>query len=48
MVYAAFLEDPFTWVILATGASLAPLARLREAHVPVPSRSPEASRPARS
>ncbi len=31
MVYAAFLEDPFTWVILAAGASLAPLARLNVA-----------------
>ena len=30
MVYAAFLEDPFTWVILAAGAALAPLAKLRE------------------
>ncbi len=30
MVYAAFLEDPFTWVILAAGAALAPLAQLRE------------------
>lgn len=28
MVYAAFLEDPFTWVILAAGASLAPFAQL--------------------
>ena len=28
MVYAAFLEDPFTWVILAAGAALAPLAQL--------------------
>jgi O-antigen ligase len=28
MVYAAFLEDPFTWVILAAGASVAPLAQL--------------------
>jgi hypothetical protein len=28
MVYAAFLEDPFTWVILAAGASLAPCAQL--------------------
>jgi len=28
MVYAAFLEDPFTWVILAAGVSLAPLAQL--------------------
>ena len=30
MVYAAFLEDPFTWVILAAGAALAPLAKLRD------------------
>ena len=28
MVYAAFLEDPFTWVILAAGVSLAPCAQL--------------------
>jgi O-antigen ligase len=28
MVYAAFLEDPFTWVILASGVALAPSARL--------------------
>jgi O-antigen ligase len=28
MVYAAFLEDPFTWVILAAGVTLAPRARL--------------------
>jgi O-antigen ligase len=28
MVYAAFLEDPVTWVILAAGASLAPFAQL--------------------
>jgi O-antigen ligase len=28
MVYAAFLEDPFTWVILAAGVSLAPRAQL--------------------
>jgi hypothetical protein len=40
MVYAAFLEDPFTWVILAAGASLAPLARLREARVRVRSAQP--------
>jgi O-antigen ligase len=33
MVYAAFLEDPFTWVILAAGAALAPLAKLRDAPV---------------
>ena len=36
MAYAAFLEDPFTWVILAVGASLAPLARLHEARAPAP------------
>lgn len=36
MVYAAFLEDPFTWVILAAGASLAPLARLSEARTRAP------------
>jgi len=40
MAYAAFLEDPFTWVILAAGASLAPLARLHEARVPVPAAQP--------
>ncbi len=34
MVYAAFLEDPFTWVILAAGAALAPLAKLSEARLP--------------
>jgi O-antigen ligase len=28
MAYAAFLEDPFTWVILAAGVSLAPCAQL--------------------
>jgi putative inorganic carbon (HCO3(-)) transporter len=28
MVYAAFLEDPFTWVILAIGLAVAPSARL--------------------
>jgi O-antigen ligase len=28
MVYAAFLEDPFTWVVLAAGVSLAPRAQL--------------------
>ena len=31
--YAAFLEDPFTWVILAAGAALAPSARLAMARV---------------
>jgi putative inorganic carbon (HCO3(-)) transporter len=27
MMYAAFLEDPFTWVILAAGLAVVPLAR---------------------
>ena len=36
MVYAAFLEDPFTWVILAAGAALAPLAQLTEERVRAP------------
>jgi len=43
MVYAAFLEDPFTWVILAMGLALAPSARL--ALVPAPAR-PTAAEPA--
>jgi O-antigen ligase len=42
--YAAFLEDPFTWVILAAGVSIAPFAVLAkwrisaraDAHEPVP------------
>jgi O-antigen ligase len=33
MGYAAFLEDPFTWVILAAGISLAPSAILAKARV---------------
>jgi O-antigen ligase len=33
MGYAAFLEDPFTWVILAAGISLAPCAILAKARV---------------
>jgi O-antigen ligase len=41
MVYAAFLEDPFTWVILAAGAALAPFAKLNEARVRAPSPRPE-------
>jgi hypothetical protein len=31
MMYAAFLEDPFTWVILGAGLAIAPFARLRTA-----------------
>jgi O-antigen ligase len=31
MMYAAFLEDPFTWVILGTAAALPALARRAEA-----------------
>jgi len=37
MGYAAFLEDPFTWAILAAGAALAPSARLGAVVRPVPS-----------
>jgi hypothetical protein len=40
MVYAAFLEDPFTWVILAAGAALAPMARLSESRVVAPAVRP--------
>jgi O-antigen ligase len=36
MAYAAFLEDPFTWVILAAGASLAPQAQLGPVVRPAP------------
>jgi O-antigen ligase len=43
MVYAAFLEDPFTWVILALGLAVAPTARLV---VVRPSRRPAAAEPA--
>jgi O-antigen ligase len=38
MMYAAFLEDPFTWVILGTGVAIIPRARERVS----PSRSPVA------
>jgi hypothetical protein len=38
MVYAAFLEDPFTWVILAAGVSLAPCAQLGPVVRPSPAR----------
>ena len=41
MAYAAFLEDPFTWVILAAGASLAPLASVTEARVAAPAEQRE-------
>jgi putative inorganic carbon (HCO3(-)) transporter len=41
MGYAAFLEDPFTWVVLAIGLSLAPRARLEVARVRRPVRAPE-------
>ena len=39
--YAAFLEDPFTWVIVATGVALAPYALLTRRRVPEPARAPE-------
>jgi O-antigen ligase len=32
--YAAFLEDPFTWVILAAGVALAPCATLAKVRAP--------------
>jgi O-antigen ligase len=42
MMYAAFLEDPFTWVILALGLAILP--QLRQAHearrVPAPAAQP--------
>jgi putative inorganic carbon (HCO3(-)) transporter len=41
MGYAAFLEDPFTWVVLAIGLSLAPRARLEVARVRRPVRTVE-------
>jgi hypothetical protein len=42
MVYAAFLEDPFTWAILAAGVTLAPQAQLGRVVRPAPARRPEA------
>jgi hypothetical protein len=39
MMYAAFLEDPFTWVILAMGVAVAPYARLAEEPGRVPARA---------
>jgi len=40
--YAAFLEDPFTWVILAAGVSIAPFAVLAKGRTPA---RPEAREP---
>jgi hypothetical protein len=34
MAYAAFLEDPLTWVILAFGLAVAPYASLAAARTP--------------
>jgi hypothetical protein len=34
MMYAAFLEDPFTWVILGMGLAIVPHARLAEQALP--------------
>jgi hypothetical protein len=34
MSYAAFLEDPFTWVVMATGLAIAPFARLAGGRMP--------------
>ena len=42
MVYAAFLEDPFTWAILAAGMTLAPEARLGPVVRPAAAPRPEA------
>ena len=50
MGYAAFLEDPFTWVVLAMGLAVAPRARLEtvrlwrlaRAREPAPAASPTA------
>ena len=39
--YAAFLEDPFTWVIVAAGVALAPHAVLARRRVPEPGGAPE-------
>jgi len=36
MLYAAFLEDPLAWALLAVGAALAPAPRRRERAEPVP------------
>jgi O-antigen ligase len=41
MGYAAFLEDPFTWVLLALGLAIAPHARLEIARLGRPVRAPE-------
>jgi O-antigen ligase len=41
MGYAAFLEDPFTWVVLAMGVSVAPYARVTLARTPSRAPAPE-------
>jgi hypothetical protein len=44
LVYAAFLEDPLSWVLLALGASLRLASEAREAGgspAPEPSAEPE-------
>jgi O-antigen ligase len=46
MMYAAFLEDPFTWVVLATGLAVAPFAVLAERSpraAPAPAAEPAAA-----
>jgi O-antigen ligase len=46
MMYAAFLEDPFTWVLLAAGLAIAPFARLAEQSpraAPAPAAQPAAA-----
>jgi O-antigen ligase len=39
--YAAFLEDPFTWVILAVGVSIAPFAVLAKHRISAPTKAGE-------
>jgi O-antigen ligase len=41
MGYAAFLEDPFTWVVLAVGLAIAPCARLETVRLRRPLRAHE-------
>jgi O-antigen ligase len=40
LMYAAFLEDPFTWVIMGIGLAVCPLARVAESERPAPAPSP--------
>ena len=40
LVYAAFLEDPLTWALLAAGVALAPAAAVRQMSSRATSTSP--------